>query len=607
MIVSDIFNKIKNTLGNCSTEVVFEYISDAVEALANKGQWDPLQAYIDLTGSSDSNLLVLPEFVECPLRLNINRQPSFSRGKLFEFRQNTDGTVIGDELGWAWSDRGEVPFAIFPTAPTYQLKAALTGVIRAFGYDVNNREIFDTAGLPGYLVTTTLEGPVFKTITSIQKDATTISVSLTANTQVIAVYDPRGYSPLYRVIKLSKKAAAVRMLFRRKTYRVQSLEDWIPLNSRLAIQLMVQAVALWSKGQEKETADSYVETALQLLKEEQDSRNAFSTISDATEIATIRNQSYLTTDAIVVGDIYDDASEIFGAIGKAKLFDRISDAIDLLAAKANWDGLTGVLDVETANGECEYTLPDWVETVLKCNTSGLPTLGQNKWFEFHMNGPGSWEYAGQFTWRDKGDFPTFKDIKIPAHLIVALDSAADNGIQIRVKGWDDKGERIYQDGLDGFILPAVFDYPFPDTSLPLVSRIESIMAQTDPQGFIKISAVDPGSAEGTLLSILEPFQRQTNFRRIRIPRGGDSVKLLVRKKTRRIRTMNDIIPLQSKLAIKLALLAVKTMPEDQKAASGFESTATRLLEEEQALRNPQIDFPMEFDDTTAFGSMTNMR
>jgi hypothetical protein len=609
MIVSEIYTKIKNALGNCGQELVFDRISDAVEALANKGQWDPLQAYIDLQGSADSNLMILPEFVEAPMKININKQPSFARGKLFEFRQNTDGTAIGDELGWAWADRGEVPYSIFPTDATFQLKASITGVIRAYGYDVNNREIFDANGLPGYLVTTVSEGPIFKTISSVSKDATIDSVTLSANDQLIALYEPRAYDPLYRVIKLSKKAAAIRMLFRRRTFRVQSLEDWIPLNSRLAIQLMVQAVSLWTKGQEIEIAEKYEAQALKLLQEEQDSRNVFSSVSDSTEISTVRNQTYLTTDAIVVGDIYDDASDIFGAIGRQKLFDKISDAVDLLACKSNWDGLTGVLDLSTA-GNCEYTLPDFVETVLKVNYHGIPTLGHNKWFEFHLNGPGSWDYAGQFTWKDRGDFPTFKDIQVPAQLIVFLDSATDNNIQIRVKGWDEKGNRIFQNGQDGFILPAVYGYPFPDTTIPFVGRIESIVAQSDPQGFIKISALDSGREDGTLLAVLEPGQRQTSYRRIKVPGGGSCVKILFRKKTRRINSLNDLIPLESRLAIKMAMMSLKTYASVEKGAAelaaSFEATATRLLEEEQALRNPQIDMPVQFDMVTAPGSMYNM-
>lgn len=607
MLVKEIYNSVVQVLGKCSEDQVFEYLSDAIEALANKGQWDPLQSYLDIQASG--NFLILPEIVEAPIRININKQPSFSRGKLFEFRQNTDGTLLGDELGFSWADRGEVPYMVEP-AGNFQVRS--TGGIRVYGLDINNKEVYDNAGNQGYEPTANFDGPIFKQITAVSKIETNGYAQLWAGTTgtgtLIGLYEPRAYDPLFRVIKLSKSASAVRMLFRRRTYRVTSQEDWIPLNSRLAIVLMVHAISLWRKGQEADVAANYEAKALQLLQEEQDSRNVFSAVSDQSEVITVRNQTYVDTDCITVGDIYDQASEIFGAIGRQKLFDRISDSIDLMASKCNWDGLTAVLDINPAC-ECEYTLPNFVETVLKVNYNGVPALGQGKWFQFHMNGNGSCHWwASQWTWRDKGEFATFKDIKTPAYIVVDLDSAEDNNIQIRIKGWDDKGQRIFVDGEDGFVPPAIYGHTFPDTSLPKVSRIDSIVAQSDPKGYIRVLAVDAGRQDGTLLSVLEPFQRQTNFRRIYIPGSGNCTsQVLFRKKTRRISSLTDIIPLVSKIALVMAMKAYKAfLDNDIENGNGFEATAVRLLEEEQAMRNP-FDFPIEFDMTTAPGSVYNMR
>lgn len=610
MQVSEIYPKIKAVLGSCTPDLVFDYISDAVDALKNKGQWDPTQAYIDIQGDPNSNFLILPDIVEAPLRLNINKKPAFSKSKFYEFAQNSDGTVLGDTLGWTWDDRGEVPYSAFPIATTFQVRASLAGAVRVYGLDAANQNVFDSAGVEGYEPTTSLAGPVFSKITAVHKNSTQTRVSLYAGAQEIASYDPREYNPLYRVIKLSKSSAAIRMLFRRKTYRVQSLDDWIPLNSRLAITLMTQAVILWNKGQQPEVAAVYEAKAEALCKEEQEARNAFTAISDSSEINTIRNQTYLTADAIIVGDIYDDASDIFGAVSKEKVFDRVSDAIDLLSSKCNWDGMTGTLDICCAN-DCEYTLPDFVETVLKVNFGGLPTLGQNKWFEFHLNGPGSCSNMlgyGQWTWGDKGSYPTFKDIKRPSQLVVSLSDASDNNIQIRVKGWNEKGERVYTDGQDGYVPPAVYGVPMPDVNCPRFSRIESIRAESEPIGYLKVSALDVGTPEGTLLTILEPGQVQTNFRRIRVPGRIQTIRVLFRKKTRRVRSYNDLIPLSSKMAIIMAMKAVNAYKKDDvESGMAFEQTATRILEEEQNSRNPQADFPIEIEPYTSPGSQINMR
>ena len=71
--------------------------------------------------------------------------------------------------------------------------------------------------------------------------------------------------------------------------------------------------------------------------------------------------------------------------------------------------------------------------------------------------------------------------------------------------------------------------------------------------------------------------------------------------------MTDIIPLQSKIALVMAMKAYKAFKDgDVENGNNFEATAVRLLEEEQAMRNP-FDFPIEFDMTTAPGSVYNMR
>ena len=616
MVVSDIYQEVKAIIGDCREEFVFELLSDSIEALANKGMWDPLVAYADFT--TTGNLVTLPDWVEAPLRVNINKNPSFAKDRLFEFKQNTDGSILGDELGWSWADRGEVPVQVVPTTPA-QIRATAANSVRVFGIDSDNKEVFDASGNLGYLATTSLAGPVFKEITAVKKEKTTGFVDLYSGTTLIASYEPREYSPLFRQIKLSKATQAVRMLFRRRTYRVASQTDWIPLNSGLAIKLMVQAVLRWRKGQELDVADGFQKQAQALLEEEQASRNAFIEIAGATEVLTDTNRTYLTRDAVIVGDIYDQASEIFGPISRQKLFDRITDSIELLTNKSNWDGLTGFLDIcsvdwykpagcsFTCKESNEFTLPEFVDTVLKVNIGDIPSLPQNKWFEFHLNGPGSCNILGDWTWRDRGDYPTFRDINQASQIVAELDSAADNNTEIRIYGYDDQGRILMQDGKEGIVIPAIYGVPLPDPALPLVSRITRI-TKPETSGYVKVIALDPTSTDGVMLANMDPWMTEPRYRRIAIGVTTQTVRILFRKKTRRVQSMLDLIPLYSKMAIVMSMKAVKAYQDGQfDVAANAEAIALRLLEEEQNARNPQIDFPIEVDMTTAPGSIWNYR
>jgi len=616
MVVSDIYPEIKAIVGSCTDEFVYELLSDAIEALANKGMWDPLMAYADFT--TTGHLVTLPDWVEAPLKVNINKNPSFARDRLFEFKQNTDGTVLGEELGWSWADRGEVPVQIIPNTPA-QLRCSLLNAVRAYGKDSNGNEIYDSSGNQGYLVTTTLAGPVFKEITGIKKEKTTTYANLFSGVTQIATYEPREYVPLFRQIKLSKPAVAVRMLFRRRTYRISSQHDWIPLNSALSIKLMVQAVLRWRKGQEVQIADAFQNQAAALLQEEQQSRNAFVELSAATEILTDTNRSYFTRDCVIVGDIYDQASEIFGPISRSKLFDRITDAIELLTNKSNWDGLTGTLDVCSVDwakpagcnfqnkASNQFTLPDFVDTVLKVNCGYIPTLPQSKWFEFHLNGPGGKTDQYSYSWMDRGDFPTFRDVSQPSQLVATLDTASDDNSQVRVFGYDGNGKILSENGQEGITIPAIFGNPFPDPSLPLVSRVTRIV-KPETQGYVGITALDPTSQDGVLLAYMDPKMTEPRYRRIQVNQTSESIRILFRKKTRRVSSMTDLIPLYSKMAVVMAMQAVKLYQTSEfDKAQAAEATALRLLEEEQNARNPQIDYPIEVDWTTAPGSVINFR
>ncbi len=605
MIAKDVMDKVRQTIGSCSDVVVFEYLSDAVEILAHKGDWDPLVCYLDIPTTS-GNEVVLPDFVDAILRVNINRKPAFSRGRLFEFKQNTDGTVIGNELGYTWADRGYTPVTTQPVAPS-QLSASAADALRVYGNDVSGQPIY-TNGELGYAVTNGLAGPTFKKITGVKKFATSNYVTLNAGATAIATYEPREYEPSFRVIKISQATAAVRLMVRRKTYVVSNQWDWIPLSSRIAITYMVKSLFL----ARSQTADIkeimyFDKAAVQFLTEEQESRNRHSTISDETEVVTIRNANYETSDCTTVSDIYDQAADIFGGIGREKLFDRITDSVSLLTNESNWDGLTGWIDIAPANkAECEFTLPTWVETALKINIGGCPTTGYNRWFQFHRNGPGQ-HGRNMDSWEDQGGFPTVKDIVAPASLVAIVDTALDNNTQVRVLAFDTDGNEIFTDGERGMIIPALHGNVTPDPNLPKVSRIVGVIKEKTI-GYVRVIAYEDGATEEKIISLFRPEDTMNTYRRVKINRGTSTIRALVRKKTYRVSSLADIIPICDRNALVLAMRAKKAMDTgDLQSAQDHRKLAVDLLENEQEAKNPKIAPSVEFDPTTAPGSIELFR
>src|SRR4029077_7103244 len=114
----------------------------------------------------------------------------------------------------------------------------------------------------------------------------------------------------------------------------------------------------WDDGQVAET------NALRFLEEDQAARNLYQRVSQAAETSPTLNLSINTRDSIIVADLYDSACDIFGPIGQQKIFDRITEAIELLTNYGPmWDPLIGYVDINTWDS-FYVTLPQYIDQVL---------------------------------------------------------------------------------------------------------------------------------------------------------------------------------------------------------------------------------------------------
>lgn len=314
---------------------------------------------------------------------------------------------------------------------------------------------------------------------------------------------------------------------------------------------------------------------------------------------------------LTVGEVWEQIQLVLGTCDESVTYQKLNEAIEELANLANWDPLTMSMDICTSG--CEITLPDDVEVPLALNVGGHPADFRNKWFEYHLNGPGS-ECCGQscnFAWQDKGDFPTFRD-PVKASQVAAFPEGEEAlGATLQVFGYDANDKWIMTpdaNGVlrDGFDVPIIYGLGAGMTVAQKVKRITRILKPVT-NNYVKIVALDDGSTSGgTLLGLIRPNFTEPLFRRITISGGGCGsltnscscktwVRMRFRRKVFKVSTFEDPIPLHSLTALKLACQGIRKYENDllDEYAKYF-SAAKAALEREQKSRSGPNQIKIQF-------------
>jgi len=310
---------------------------------------------------------------------------------------------------------------------------------------------------------------------------------------------------------------------------------------------------------------------------------------------------------VLVKDLWPDALRIFGTSDASTVFRYLNDTVKLLADAGTWTPMNGYVDV-CATGRC-VSLPTEVETPLQVNINGVPVVGRDALFEFHVNGPGDRWKSCKWSWMDGGLNPTFKDITKPSQLVAYLDKEEDAGKELWVYGQDDKGVELRTkkpDGswVDGILVPTIYGYPMPDPTAPLVRRITRVrkapmvgrsrLATRDFSG-------DPYN-QGNLLGVYQWNDVEPRFRRIELSCSADWVRILFRRKSPILSTQDDMIFLGSRLALMVGMQAVKHyIDRDPGSGNAMEANAIRMLSNDLVSTAPPIGSPMQFDAATMLG------
>lgn len=547
------------------------------------------------------NILICPREIEIPLKININSKPAFSRSRLYEFTLNGPGGDDRQLTGWQWIEQLTTPIMVElsevgTTIKVLNLDESYAGDdgkhVKIWGFDVNGKEISDDLTINHASPPTTTNS--YRTIDRVSKDLTIQKVRLvTPSGDELASYYPDEINPQYRKIKLSKNAASVTMLCRRKTYEIRSSYDWIPCDSAAAIIMMMRAREKFLRAEPQGTAFADAEAlekkAVQYLTEQQAVIDSVQAMANQTEAASSLNLNINNRDSVICADIYDFASALLGPIGQDKIFDWITDALELLARKfPAWSGLEGYVDLKT-NKNCTVTLPRYIDAPIKIKMGCVTLDYRHRWAEFHRDGWGT--CSRNCGWIGMGEVVTITDPPSAQQLVAITDLEEDDGATIRVYGYGQDGKYIRTPNddvddeehpwLDGFELVARKANVFPDSECPKVKRITRI-TRSGTQGYVKLLAYSDDHNTQTMIGYYMPDETEPKYQRIKIPTYCDWIRMRYRMRTLKITSLTNQLNLKSKIAIEMALRALKAMraePADIAGAEAFELKAVKYLRE----------------------------
>jgi hypothetical protein len=298
---------------------------------------------------------------------------------------------------------------------------------------------------------------------------------------------------------------------------------------------------------------------------------------------------------IQVSDIYQDAKNIIGTCDDATLFRRISEAVEVLANKGDFDPLLGTVDI--ISDQRTVAMPREVENVMAVNINGRSTIGRDRWFNFHVNGPGDLGRPCQWQWQDGADSPLFRNLVGPSRLAAICTEEEDEESRLRAYGYDVDGKwiRTKEDGVwrDGWLVPVVFGFSIPDEESPLFARITRI-SRAQTVATVKLFAFEADATEGIAIGQYEFDETNPIYRRIELPRVATTVRVAFRRRVFKVTSQESVIPLHSTAAILEALRAFRAYSNDSIAlAQAHEATAARLITEEQTTRTPPTTMPVQ--------------
>jgi hypothetical protein len=285
-LVNDVYDEARNIIGSCDDTKLFRWLGDAVSMIANKEDLEGWKGYLDIctgscrncdAGSTCNNpsgcgrrVVTLPREVDTVIGVNIGGQPVLGRDQLFQFHLNGPGSCR-TVCEWAYTDQGNF-HTTYKDLHTPSMLVGYAGnpgdsgkSFIVYGYDDKQNVLRRQEGgvwlnglrvqiSYGYAIPA-VGDPLVARITGLFKDPTISSARLStidssgATGVLLGIYEPDETTPQLRRIQLNRSCNWVRIAYRKINPIFSSKFDHIPLRSRVALLVAVQARKHYSDRQ----------------------------------------------------------------------------------------------------------------------------------------------------------------------------------------------------------------------------------------------------------------------------------------------------------------------------------------------------------------------
>lgn len=304
---------------------------------------------------------------------------------------------------------------------------------------------------------------------------------------------------------------------------------------------------------------------------------------------------------VPVSTIWAEAVKLVGNTDENFVFQRITDAVELLSIKGDFDPLFGLLEI-CVGSDCCVTLPREVNSLYAVNICGHPTIGRDQLFRFHQNTGGDNGPKLNWEWSDQGEACIYRELSSPRKLMGFCALTEDISKQLWVYGEDTDGNvlrtKVRDAWVDGYLVPLHTEFTALPADAPVIARITRVRKDLTA-GPVRLSTLDDDGINGQLLAVYQWDETEPLFRRIRLSERAQFVTVAFRRRSFAVHSKTDLLPVDNAQAIIMMLRAIRAYEkEDFATGEAAESTAVRWVTEKEKTNQSETVTPIRVIDET---------
>lgn len=268
--------------GNASDPKFLRYLNEVCERFIWSGKWKG--ALVHTIFDSAAGFISLPPEFYSVLAMRYDKWPGSAIASQYVQYMEFGTGEVDDTLAWTGVlfDRGDG----FPSTSDIVLPGRLRvrgeatddgSILRVFGLDLDGREVFDAAGVPGEQVTfnapfaTTTTS--FSVLTGVQKTSSNGYLSLhvvpddLSAEYRISVYQPSETRPMYRRYQTGVAERAIKVLCQRRFILMENETDWVIPGNLSALRYGLK-MRFFEDAQDMANAQNCFDMAINFLNQE---------------------------------------------------------------------------------------------------------------------------------------------------------------------------------------------------------------------------------------------------------------------------------------------------------------------------------------------------